>query len=99
MKEGKPMAETTLQVRVPTPLLRLGLDQNAVQRRIAEWLVLSLFTEGHISSGKAAHLMNISRIEFLAVLRARGIAYINYTPDELAEEFAAVETLEVVPAP
>jgi len=92
------MAETTFQVRVPTPLLRLGFDQNEVQHRITEWLVLSLFTEGHISSGKAAHLMNISRIEFLAVLRARGIAYINYTPDELAEEFAAAETLEVVPA-
>lgn len=48
------------------------------------------------SSGKAARLLNISRVEFLALLRARGIAYINYTPDELAEEFAAVEALEVV---
>ena len=89
------MTETTLQVRVPTPLLRLGLDRNEIQRRITEWLVLSLFTEGHISSGKAARLLNISRIEFLAVLRARGIAHINYTPDELADEFAAVKALEV----
>jgi predicted HTH domain antitoxin len=97
MREDKLMTETTLQVRVPTLLLHLGLDQNEVQRRLAEWLVLSPFTEGYISSGKAAHLMNISRIEFLAVLRARGIAYVNYTPDELAEEFAAVETLEVTP--
>ena len=90
------MLETTLQVRVPTPLLRLGFDQNDVQRRLTEWLILSLFTEGHISSGKAARLMNISRIEFLALLRARGIAYVNYTPDELAEEFAAAETLEEI---
>jgi hypothetical protein len=37
-------------------------------------------------------------IEFLALLRARGIAYINYTPNELAEEFAAVDNLEVAPA-
>jgi predicted HTH domain antitoxin len=51
--------------------------------------------EGRISSGKAARLLNLSRVEFLALLRARGIAYINYTPDELAEEFAAVEALEV----
>ena len=93
------MVETTLQVRVPTPLLRLGFDQNEIQRRITEWLVLSLFTEGHISSGKAARLLNMSRIEFLALLRARGIAYINYTPDELAEEFDAVEALEVKTAP
>jgi predicted HTH domain antitoxin len=89
------MVETTFQIHVPVPLLRLGFDQNEIQRRITEWLVLSLFTEGHISSGKAARLLNMSRIEFLALLRARGIAYINYTPDELAEELAAVEAVEV----
>jgi predicted HTH domain antitoxin len=88
------MIDTTFQVSVPTPLLRLGLDQNEVQRRITEWLVLSLFTENRISSGKAASLLNMNRVEFLALLRARGIAYINYTPDELAEEFAAVDALE-----
>ena len=92
------MVETTLQVRVPTSLLHLGFDQNEVQRRINEWLVLSLFTEGHISSGKAARLLNLSRIEFLALLRARGIAYINYAPDELADEFDAVNELDVKPA-
>ena len=89
------MSEEILQVRVPAPLLQFGLDQNEIQRRVVEWLVFSLFTEGHISSGKAARLLNITRVDFLALLRARGIAYINYTPEELAEEFAAVETLEV----
>jgi len=93
------MVETTLQVRVPTSLLHLGFDQNEVQRRISEWLVLSLFTEGHVSSGKAAQLLNLSRIEFLALLRARGIAYINYSSDELADEFAAVDELNVTPTP
>ena len=88
--------EATLEVRVPLSLIRLGLDQYEIQRRLPEWLVLSLFTEGRISSGKAARLLDISRVEFLALLRARGIAYINYTPDELTEEFAAVEALEVV---
>ena len=57
--------------------------------------MLSLFTEGHISSGKAARLLNMSRVAFLALLRARGIAYINYTPEELEEEFAAVEALDI----
>lgn len=80
--------ETTFEVRVPVPLVRLGFDQHEIQRRLSEWLVLSLFTEGRISSGKAARLLNISRVEFLSLLRARGIAYINFTPDELAEELA-----------
>ncbi len=88
------MSEATFEVCVPAPLLQYGLDQNEIQRRLVEWLVLSLFTEGHISSGKAARLLNITRVEFLALLRSRGIAYVNYTADELNEEFDAVKQLE-----
>ncbi len=91
------MTETTFQVHIPAPLLRYGFDQSVVQRRLVEWMVLALFTEGHISSGKAARLLNITRVEFLALLRSRGIAYINYTSEELDEEFEAVEKLEVLP--
>lgn len=74
-------------------LLQFGLDQREIERRLTEWLVLSLFTDGHISSGKAARLLHMSRIEFLALLRTRGVACINYTPDEIAEELAAVDQL------
>ena len=91
------MNETTFQVHIPAPLLQYGLDQNIVQHRLVEWLVLSLFTEGHISSGKAASLLNITRVEFLALLRSRGIAFINYTKEELDEEFESVNNLEVKP--
>ena len=91
------MSETTVQIQIPSTLLQFGLDQAEIQRRIAEWLVLSLFTEGHVSSGKAARLLNVSRVEFLALLRARGIAYLNDSRDELAEEFAATHALQVGP--
>ncbi len=88
------MVEATFQVQVPASLLRYGLDKNEVQHRITEWPVLSLFTDEHVSSGKAARLLGTSRIEFLALLCRRGIAYIDYTPDELEQEFAAVRELE-----
>ncbi len=87
------MSETIVEVRLPTPLLQLGLNREEVQHRVTEWLVLSLFTEERISSGKAAQLLNISRIDFLALLRQRGIAYIDYSEDELADELAAVKKL------
>jgi predicted HTH domain antitoxin len=89
------MAEDTLlEIRVPVALTRLGLDENDIQRRITEWLALSLFTEGRVSSGKAARLLGMTRVGFLALLRTRGIAYINYTPEELTEEFGAVDKLK-----
>lgn len=87
------MSETTIEITVASPLLQLGIKREEVQRRVNEWLVLSLFTDERISSGKAAHLLNMSRVEFLALLRARGIAYVDYSEDELAEEFAAVNKL------
>jgi len=89
------MAETAFEIRVPEPLLHFGYSPDEIRRRIPEWIVLSLFTEGYISSGRAARLLSMTRIEFLALLRARGIAYLNYTPEELEEEFAAVQELEV----
>lgn len=89
------VADTIFEVKIPTPLIRLGLDQHDIQQRLTEWLVLSLFTEERISSGKAAHLLNISRIDFLRLLRKHGIAYINYTADEIEEELAAVNALKL----
>lgn len=92
------MADTAFEIQVPSALLQLGIDQADVQQRVTEWLVLSLFIDGHVSSGKAAQLLSMSRVAFLALLRKRGIAYVNYTADELADEFATVDTVSIKPA-
>ena len=89
------MNETTFQVSLPPNLLNFGFNQAQVQNNITEWLVLSLFTDTQISSGKAADLLDISRIDFLKLLRQRGIAYIDYSAQELDEEFDAVKTLKI----
>ena len=87
------MSETTIQVHIPTDYLQFGIGANDLQHRISEWLVISLFIEGYISSGKAAHLLNIERADFLDLLRSRGIAYINYTPQETDDEIQASNSL------
>jgi predicted HTH domain antitoxin len=87
------MLETTLNVRVPNSLLSLGLTQDEIQRRVSEWLVFSLFSEGKISSGKAGKLLGVSRLEFIKLLQTRGISFINFTEDELNEELEAVKKL------
>jgi predicted HTH domain antitoxin len=87
------MLETTLNVRVPNSLLKLGLTQEEIQRHVSEWLVFSLFSDGKISSGKAGKLLGISRLEFIKLLQTRGIAFINFTEDELGEELDAVKKL------
>lgn len=89
------MLETTFNIRVPSNILDLGLTQDEVQRRVSEWLVFSLFSEGRISSGKAGKLLGITRPEFIELLRSHGIAYINFSEDELKEEVEAAKQLDV----
>lgn len=92
------MTDTTLQIQLPAPLLQLGISREDITQRVTEWLIFSLFTEGKISSGKAGQLLGISRIEFLTLLRKHGIAYVDYTEDELADEWQAVADLPTVGA-
>ena len=91
------MVEAIFEVKIPKPLLEFGIVQIQVQQQVVEWLVFSLFTQGRVSSGQAARLLNISRVDFLALLRQHGIAYIDYSDSELLEEFQAVAMLEVNP--
>lgn len=89
------MVETTFNVQIPNNLLNLGLEQEEIQRRVSEWLVFSLFSEGKISSGKAGKLLGISRIEFIQLLKTRGIAFINYSEEEIKEELQATKKLKL----
>jgi predicted HTH domain antitoxin len=87
------MLSSPISVQISPDLLQFGMNRQNIQRRVTEWLVVSLFVEGQISSGKAAKLLNMNRLDFLAFLKARGIAHIHYDADELREEFEAVEQL------
>jgi predicted HTH domain antitoxin len=82
------------QVQLPPALLQFGLSKDDIQGRITEWVVLLLFSDGRISSGKAARLLNMNRLDFIALLQARGIAYINYSPDELDEEIETARHIQ-----
>lgn len=92
------MTDVALEIRLSRPLLDLGISREDIQQRIQEWLVLSLFTEQRISSGKAARLLGMSRLDFLALLRKRGIAYLDYSQDEWAEEVETAHGLQLIQA-
>lgn len=89
------MPNSTYEVQLPESLSQYAFSKREIQQRFVEWLVISLFTEGRISSGKAAKFLNISRIEFLDLLRTRGVAYVNFTPEELNEEFRSSKALKI----
>lgn len=89
------MSAATIEVTVPTTIMDYGIKPDTIERLVNEWLVVDLFTRDIVSSGKAASLLNISRVDFLDLLRQKRIAYLDYDMDELQDEIATLNSLKI----
>jgi predicted HTH domain antitoxin len=87
------MQTVTLQVTLPKKLLAYGLGKEDVNREVGKWLVFSLFRAARVSSGKAASLLGMTRRDFLELLDREGIAYFDYSEEEMQAELASVREL------
>ena len=57
-----------------------------VKEAARELIVLELYRQGEVSSGKAAELLGMQRAEFIRYASDRGIPYFQLTEDELRRE-------------
>ena len=87
------MQTVTLEVTLPKEMLSFGMDKDDVNREVNKWLAFSLFRDDRISSGKAASLLGITRRDFLELLDREGIAYLDYSEEEMEAEAASVRDL------
>jgi predicted HTH domain antitoxin len=86
------MAPMKVEIELPGDLLMaLHIPESEIGRRAQEWVVLELFQEGEISSGKAAEILGLSKSSFLDLLNERHLPYLDSEPEELAREVAAAE--------
>lgn len=85
------MAEVKLDL--PPDLLKLLQGMGDVQQTIKECIVLELYRRGEISSGKAAELLGMSRIDFIQYSGRWGIPFFRYSPEELEEELRQMREL------
>jgi predicted HTH domain antitoxin len=83
------MNDTTITVSVQMPqalLFEAGLSTKAAGEALLRAFVLSLYRQDRISSGKAARLLDVHRLEFIRMLAEEKIPYLDYTPEELEAE-------------
>jgi predicted HTH domain antitoxin len=57
-----------------------------------ERVILELFQEGKISSGKAAEFLGLSKVQFLDLLSQRNLPYLDSDLTDLEGEVAAAES-------
>jgi len=62
-----------------------------VQEAAQEMILLELYRRGAISSGKAAELLGMPRLDFIRYASHLGIPFIDMTADEWEAEKAALE--------
>ncbi len=70
---------------------RLGFSKGEAEEAIREFSVLGLYLEHKISAGKAAELLGIRKREFIRFLARKGIPYLDYSEEELEDEFRAAD--------
>lgn len=69
----------------------LHQSNQPVEDAAREMIVLELYRRGAVSSGKAAELLGLPRLDFIRHASGLGIPYIDMTSDEWQAEKATLE--------
>ena len=71
----------------------LGELQQPIDKAAIELIVLELYRIGRISSGRAASVLGMSRIDFIQHASDLGIPYLRLTPEDLDNEIQVGRSL------
>jgi predicted HTH domain antitoxin len=78
-----------IKINLPTDvLLSANTDQEHIAQEMREALAYKYFSQGRLSSGKAAKLAGISRIEFLLNAHKYNVEWLSYSQDEIRRELS-----------
>lgn len=77
-------------LKAKAPEITLHARENIIEREIAEIVALHLYSQGQISSGTAANIIGISRVEFLQFAGKEKIPMFEFSKEELANELREI---------
>jgi predicted HTH domain antitoxin len=84
------MATEELTIRYPAGLERaIHLTKEEMEQHLRLMAALKMFELGKISSGKAAELAGMSRVEFFEACGRYRVSLFNYSEEELQRELEA----------
>lgn len=81
------MSTEKLEVSYPAGFEQaVSMTKEEMERHLRLMAALKMFELGKISSGKAAELAGLSRVEFLETCGRYRVSVFNYPPEELDDE-------------
>lgn len=81
------MKTEELTIKYPSGFeLAVRLSREEMEQHIRLMAALKMFELGKVSSGKAAELAGMSRVEFIETCGRYRVSVFNYTPEELEKE-------------
>ena len=83
------MKTETFEVKLDARVIPLVTKRRQdVAGKLRELAVIELFREGRLSSGKAADILGLERLEFFALLHQLGVPFFDQDPAELRQDVA-----------
>ncbi len=83
---------SSVTIEIPESIIALAKDL-PIEKVAREAVIFELYRRNDISSGKAAELLGMSRIEFIQASGDLGIPFIRMSPAELEAEIAVAKAL------
>lgn len=71
----------------------LGTDAASATEKIRLLAAMKLYELGHVSSGLAAELAGLARVEFLAKLEEYGVSPFQLSPQDLERDLQAARSM------
>ena len=81
------MDSIEISLSLPRDLIgALDVPQSGLPKLVKESFAIDMFRQNRISSGKAAELLGVTKLEFIQLLGRHGVSYFTQDPQELENE-------------
>ena len=82
-----------MKVEVEIDVAEELVSRYELEKRVRKEAILGLFSDGKIPSGRASRELGLTRLQFMELLKDRGIPAVTYNADDLEQDMATLDRL------